>query len=217
LISTAILIAFLWLISNTLGVQIQREAIADLDRAVSGPVPYLRLFLLAVIFHLGFEMGVYLMPFENIQIDPLSVGLGTFLVFPFWVLGISCMTWLWMSAIRFFTRRWIGSHSGPEVPRGKIRTLTLLSIVTLPVLYIPFIMTRGWPARAENMLGPALLAGVIIGILLLFFWLGGWVIVSLFSPKTKCPRCGTTQIARQAVGRECANCEATLADWLYTE
>ncbi|MBI5951723.1 MAG: M48 family metalloprotease [Chloroflexi bacterium] len=212
---TLALPTFLWLLASAVGLQIQREAAADLSKGMGGLYPYLRLFPPAILLHIGFEAGVYLMPFENIQVDPLSMEIGATLAFPFWILGISSMTWLWMSAIRFFTRRWIGAHGGPGSPIAKIQTMTILSIPTLFSFYVPFALTRGWPAVSENMLLPAFLVLLAMGFLFSLSCLMGWLLLSVLSPLPKCHRCGAVHSVRQTIGQVCAKCGTNLAEWLY--
>jgi Zn-dependent protease with chaperone function len=215
IVCVAALVTLLWLLANTLGLQIQREATGDLDRKIGGVLPYLRLFPLAILFHLGFEAGVLLMPYEQIQVDVLSRGLYAVLALPLWIFGISVMTWLWMSAIRFFARRWLGSHSGAQLPAGKVRALNIIAMLTLPVLYIPFVMTRGWPAVGTDMLLPAFLVMMLIVVLFSLFCLAGWMIISGFCAAPKCYKCGTTHTSRQTVGQVCRTCGTKMAAWLY--
>jgi Zn-dependent protease with chaperone function len=217
IICIVVLFTLLWMLSSTVGLQIQREAVADQDKNIGGLLPYLRLFLFALLLHLGFEASVYLMPYENIQVDPLSKGIYAFLVFPFWILGISTMTWLWMSAIRFFARRWLGSHSGAKPPSAKISTITILGMLSLPALYVPFTMTRGWPAVGPGSLLTAFFVLILVGILFIAFCFAAWMMVAVFVPAPKCQKCGVTQAFRQTVRHVCRQCGAELAEWLYVQ
>jgi Zn-dependent protease with chaperone function len=215
LLGIAVFAALLWMLSATLGLQIQREAVADLVKNKHGLMPYLRLLPLAFLLHLGFEAALLLMPYENLQVDPFVWGWAGILVLPFWIAGIAVMTWLWMSAIRFFARRWIGSHTGTRLPTLKINLLTLLSVPVLPALYYPFLLVRGWPSLGQENLVPAFLALVVIGGLFLAFCAAGWLIITyLFL--AKCPHCRARRTPGKTQGQLCTECGGELNEWLFT-
>lgn len=156
------------------------------------------------------------MPYENLQVGLLSKGLAAFLVFPFWILGISTMTWLWMTAIRFFARRWVGSHTGIGPPSFEVNLLTILSVPILPMLYVPFMLIRGWPAVGKENLLPALIGSIVSGGIFIAFCVGCWLMVSFIFPP-KCPNCGTNQTRGKITGRVCNECGGELTGWLFVD
>jgi Zn-dependent protease with chaperone function len=216
LLGIVVFTALFWLLSSTLGLQIQREAVADLARNVHGLMPYLRLFPLALLFHIGIEAALILMPYENLQVGLLAKGLAATLVFPFWILGISTMTWLWMCAIRFFARRWVGSRTGAQIPTFEVNLLTILAVPVLPMLYFPFMQVRGWPAVGQENLLSALIGSIVSSGIFIAFCLVCWLFISFIFPP-KCPHCGTNQMRGKTVGRVCTECGGELSRGLFVD
>jgi len=203
-----------WMFASTAGLPIQREAVADLVTNQRGLVPYLRLFPLGVLFHLAFEAALLLMPYETLQVDPFVWGWAGLVVFPFWILGISVMTWLWMCAVRFFAMLWVGSHTGAAPPALKVWMLTILSAPVLPALYYPFALVRGWPALGQENIFTAVVALVAAGFLLVAVCAGGWLAGSFLFPP-RCPRCGTRAAPKPGPDHVCGSCGPELGRWLF--
>jgi len=91
-------------ITGALGVQVQRETVADLAENVGGGRGYLRLGKAALLLALGLETGLLLTPWGG-PIATLEV--------PLWVVGSTFLLWLWLGYQRRMASLWLGSRPSP--------------------------------------------------------------------------------------------------------
>jgi hypothetical protein len=184
-----------WLAANGIGMQIQRQSVAERGRGISGMRPYSRLLPPALAFHVACEAGVYLMPYDTIQVDPstflLSIvgrilldpafpisssSLTSFLIFPFWILFAALTLWFWMGLIRFYSGRLVAVTPGPAPSFGGMRSITVIAALLLPVLYIPAALARYWLLDLGNRsILPVIASLPVVFTLVLIICLAGWV------------------------------------------
>jgi hypothetical protein len=98
----------------------------------------------------------------------------------------------------------------------EINLLTILSVPVLPVLYIPFLWIRGWPAVGEGNLLPAILAVFVTSGIFIAFCVGCWLFISFIFPP-KCPNCGTNQKRGRIPEQICTECGGEMFSWLFVQ
>ncbi|MBL8080442.1 MAG: M48 family metalloprotease [Anaerolineales bacterium] len=220
-----------YMISGTLGVQIQREAIADLalKNRASG---YQKLWKHAVLVSMGFVLGLFTMPVNGYQwiADILN---GNISYSPFVTLTVFlalftiCATWLWLVYARFFSRRIFGSYIGTVPPKIGWHPLTLALSFVLLFLYTPVVHgyvvilhvghDSGYydPGRPLSSLVFSCLFA-LIGYIFLFCIT--WLLLKFrqFFRKSACPHCGfKTRARNMMIGQTCEKCGKELGTWLY--
>lgn len=226
------LMAVSHLVTMTLGVQVQRETVADLASGGSSRSwGYLRLLVPALLLALGMEIGHLLAPF-----NPLPTVLARPAVSPVWFAGFTFFTWLWLVYVRAATRLSLGTRLGSRDPR-RLRSLVLVSAtLLLAVLYWPAAVTRvalmaqpnnmpPWSTGKEDLwehyvylfvMTPMMMAVFAAAIYLL--WAGAGLAAASFSLLRRrpcCPTCGQSVRCGFAVGRICDACGNSLASWVY--
>jgi hypothetical protein len=223
-----------YLVAETLGVQVQREAVADL---AAGPSPrdwgYLRLLVPAMWLSLGFEVGNFLAPF-----GPLPSVLTRFSLLPVWFVGFTLLTWLWLVYLRAATRLSLGLGLGLSNPE-RLRSLVVKSgALLLTVLYwpaaltrvvfmiradqLPHFMTNGqapWETYVYLFVMTPMMFAVSAGAIYVPWTGAGLVaaVAALRARKSRCTRCGAPTLRGFAIGRFCAACGTSLAPWVYQQ
>ncbi len=128
--------ALTFLLTSTLGVQVQREAVADLATGSQGDWGYLRQGRTALLFALGLEAGLLATPasFLLAPVSPLYVLA--------WLAGFTLLTWMWLVYCRAMARFALGSAGGSLPPCRRQAWLTWGSALLLAVLYSPALALR---------------------------------------------------------------------------
>lgn len=219
-----------YLVARVLGVQVQREAMADL--AKGDRWGYLRSLRPAILLSLGLEGGFLLTPIGL----PLRSHVDTSLRL-FWLGSMSVFVWLWLLYTRALTRFTLGVHVGATFPRGLSRRVNISAVVLLLVLFWPIGFARlaflihheefpSWGFRdvssAQNFGGFIYATSIMLAFFALVFYVvwAGIVAVAvamrLWARRAKyCPSCGEPVVLGFAVGRPCASCGEPLAAWAY--
>lgn len=232
-----------YFISNTVGLEVQRESVADIAMNRTGVVGYLRLALPATLMAFGLEVGFLIDPslFSGLGIifalDPPTFfsqrGLiPTLLTIPEFVMAAG-LCWFWLAYARFFGQRLLGSHTGATPPKWKLRGMALALSVMWWVLFLPVALFHGIivaigiraiPVDQINDQAPMFLVALVvclIGSLLTFviFFGASWVLLKfgrlIWSPR--CPSCGRITHHEVVIGKMCENCSKELAPWLFTD
>jgi Zn-dependent protease with chaperone function len=207
-----------YLVIGTVGVQVQKEAMADILAGKRGLQGYLRLLLPAALVTLGLEIGFLMAPFALFM--PRSL-LAFLLMLPWWLSAFG-LTWLCLAYVRFFARRIFGRHAGKSPSNWKRRLLNLATSGLLSLAYLPLLVTRlAFIVPEMGLEAPLVLLGAMFLVVLVFlllyslFFGVSWVLVGLrrVSP-LRCPACRRTSRQRQAVGARCEHCGGELAAWL---
>ena len=223
-----------WLLATSLGLQVQRQAVVDRFYFSSGAWPYFRLFIPAFLYHIAFEIGVYMTPYNTLQIDPFLFILGSirraqifdpnlianlysFLLFPVWILFSTCTLFYWLVAIRFVSKRFIGAAMGDIPPRGRIRLVTALSTFSLPFLYIPSALARNWLLtwNSEN-LKIAVISLFVVSLAVMIASVIAWILLTVTNAKPAiCPSCQQQASTNLSKAIYCSNCHMPFSIWLF--
>jgi hypothetical protein len=219
-----------YLLSDILGVQVQREAIADLVEGRRRTWGYGRLWWPALLLALGLETGFVVAPF-NLG-APFALGAG---MLAFWLVGLTGFTWLWLSYIRALTRFTLGLEVGSDLPRRLRSFVQGSAAALLAVLYCPagfWRMTQTfwaqravWRSAGEGSQTFYVYMYVGTGVVLVVFALAvylvwaaaalGVVSLRLWRWKARCPLCQSPTGLGFALARSCAVCREPLATWAY--
>jgi len=222
------------LVVSTLGIQIQRETIADLANDTSHLRSYLRLWIPAVLLALGLEIGFFITPPGLFAPKSLLALLLT----PLWFISFTILTWLWLAYTRALTQILIGTRMGDRPPTGHSRIINVISAISASVLYAPAlfalitVQVAGQPLP-ETLVPPGtnpdeffgLMFGFSIVMLLLpamAYFLGALLSVAglhialqFVQPFRRCPECDETTQHKITVGQTCEYCGSDLAAWIY--
>lgn len=217
-----------YLLTGTLGAQVQREAIADL--AASGPAKwgYGGLWRPALLFVAGVAAGFALAPLNpGLTFQPGLLAL--------WLLGLAGLAWLWLAYIRALARFTIGLHAGKDIPRKMWRmsiwsSVALLTVLCWPAAFALFVQSisraassvKTLPGDAREQLAFLAMTGAMMALLAIFLYVI-WAVVSLVAVAfrlrygaNRCS-CGDRTVRGFAVGRSCRICGCPLAVWAYEQ
>lgn len=220
-----------YMVTLTLGLQVQRQAVAEMITGEQGFTAYLRLGVPAALFALGSEVGFVVSPMNAFAPLLLVIrDLGRLVGIPLlllWIIGATCLMWMWMCYVRIFAKRILGAHMNTAPPHKSRRLLTLASSVLLTVLYVP--------ALVGHLIIGAIIAGISMGSLpllgiVVFFLLvvalflyavvfgGTWALAEVlrFLTRSHCPSCKQVSHQQYAIGHTCEHCGRNLAVWLFT-
>ena len=211
-------LAAAWLVSATLGLQIQREAVADLATGQAKWSHYWHLWKPALLMPLMFELGVWMMPYDTITVAPLFTRETTlaFLLLPLWMLLLAGTNWAWMAYLRLFSLKLLGAHAGVLPPWGKMRLLNAAGAVLLPLMCLPAALTRLLLVQYHLSQNLVIAAFLLTFFLVAALWGVSWVAaIGLDRSSRRCPGCGENSARPQAVGLTCEHCGSELAPWIY--
>ncbi len=218
-----IAIAYLWV--DLLGGQVQREVIADLARGERKTWGYGRLWLPALLLSLGFEVGLAIVPFRPLDLISFSPGLTIF-----WLVGWTCLNWLWLASVRAGARFTLGFSTGPFPPRGLFNFAQTSALVLLIALYSPALFGRMsqslWreipPGANPQEFFTYFYVGslavlLVIAVLVFVVWALSSVAFMAWRlfRSLSCSRCGAPIETGLTLGRSCGHCRSPLAAWAY--
>ncbi len=218
------------LITQSLGLAVQRETVANMVTGREGWSTYLNLWKPAVLVVIGFQIGNLLTISSILELFPtlfqslqgflylgLMIFLNVILVF---------LTWLGLVYIRYFSRQVLGSHVGISLPKGKMLLLALALSGLLLMFYIPMMFGQMIIEGAASVGDTSMLIwllGVILAEVIAIFlygfvfvatWLSSKVLRLVWKPQ--CPTCGQAVYQQYAVAQLCKHCGSELAPWLYS-
>lgn len=203
------------LITRTLGVQIQKQAMLDILLGKRGLIEYVKLLIPALLFAGGMEMGFFAAPFG--LLSPSSIGtwlIEIFLGFPLLV----TISWLFFSYVRFVSIRVLGNATGEKKPLSKIRLTNLLRNAWLWFLFIPPLFSAKFITDSNFELMVPVFLGVLLGVAILGLVAVGitWGIVNLIINRYPpvCPACGKMIRNHSSLIVVCEYCGAPLMEWL---
>lgn len=235
LLATAVLFILSFLLTRTLGIQVQRQASAHLVEDQSGRWGYARLLGPSFLLALGMEAGFWLTPFSLFR--PGTV-LGLITV-PVWLTGFTFLAWSWLAYTHGMSRFLLGTHAKRSNPRRRRGFITAASAGLLTVLFWPAVFAR-LVITATLLLAPGLQLPEWVGprqifvyaflgttVMLLVFaavifvlWVGlSLLAVWLIALRRcqRCPTCNEEVSLRIVLGRECRGCRRGLSPWAFVQ
>lgn len=220
-------------VTGALGLEMQREAVAEMSINQGSWARYFKLWRPAALVGIGFQMGVLLTPFSFLALLPDWIGTFVLPMLLLSIVAVAGLTWAWLVYIRFFARRLLGSHFGALPPQGMRRLLTLAGSGLLLVLYLPAatiqVIVFALAALAvKSTAAPAVLPQLwtflfvsIVAALFLYIVIFGvtWLLVQAYQlvRRPHCPTCKQPTRQRYAVGQICEHCGQNLAPWLFVD
>jgi Zn-dependent protease with chaperone function len=219
------------MVSGTLDLQVQREAVADLATGKHSNWGYLQLLRPACLLAIGFEAGLLL----ALGRSPISSSQGALWLIPFRATAMTLLAWVWLVSMRAFSRFYLGSHAGPEPP--KLRRAAWFSVLVFTLLCCPLgVASFGFQVFQNTSTADLQSAGlphgvyyfyylgapilwILLGSLILYVLVAGSALVqisrSLFKKVWHCHFCDERTDLRLVVGRICQTCSRPLSPWLY--
>lgn len=223
------LIAFCMMVMGTLGLQVLREATADLYFGRVGSAGYVRLLLPALLVVLGMNLGAMTIPDGWLLLGP-TVTPRVLVQAP----AAALLVWVCLLGLRLFGGRILGTQTGCKPPVLRRRMLLLAFGLFFALFVLLFIGTQwlaiaseengvlGNTANAEDarFLLTLLSAGskAVLVIYIASFAIG-WAVTRVwrrFWPP-RCPLCNRIAKQRHVLGQRCDSCGAELAPWLLTQ
>jgi hypothetical protein len=205
------------LAASTIGLQVQRQALADLAGRNGGIRPYLSLAVPALWMGLGMVVGVILSPLAILAPDSLASSVFAMLCLVLFILLI----WLVLVYTRFFSGRLLGSHAKFTRPDGKTRLLSALITILFLSIEMPLAAAIFFNKFAATDMLQALLvlAALALGMFLVIGCTSAfhWVVLRVYRRirPVKCPSCGQISSESAVVGRNCQRCGKNMVPWLY--
>jgi Zn-dependent protease with chaperone function len=219
-----------YMISGTIGLQVQREAIAEMSTGQQGITGFLRLGKLSALIALGLEIGFLIIP--TAPFSPLGVYWGgsaprPLLMTPWiilWLIGVTGFFWLGLFYARFFGKHLPGSHTGQSPPKWKYRLISIILSVWFGISYVPLFATRtailygqtGTSGDIQFLIIISIVSVITIIILYVVAFVATWILMQterlLRTPH--CPNCGKAVHHRATIADVCEHCSRYLLPWL---
>jgi Zn-dependent protease with chaperone function len=215
----ALLSAASYLLAGTLGVQAQRESVLQVIQGRRTPHPYRGLLKPAFLTAAGFEAGLILLPLTP-ALPGKSWG---FVGLILWLLFATLPFWMWLSSIRFFARRLLGTHIADRNPVKQLRILKWASTILFWPLILVLLGGQFWIWPSIRLIrGMGALAMGSVGLLGFIFLLALMLLalavreVRREERRPQCPHCGE-ETEKATVADRCKACGNNLAPWLFIE
>lgn len=210
-----------YLLVETLGLEVQRAAVADLVTQRTGVRPYLQLLGPAGLAAFGVQVGAIFAPYS-----PFAVSGVPLIVVPLWTVLLTALIWLWLIHAYAVAGVILGTHAKYAPPVLKRRLCSLILFGLACTMLVPTFMSQqivlpllsqAGGLRSEGALQSLLIA---LGLgLASYAIIGGasWIAVLLWRRAQRgiCPGCGLPMDEAQAAGRHCEQCGADSAPWLF--
>ena len=212
-----------YLISSSLGNQIQRSVIFSLssgDKKIPG---FKKLFLISLILTIGMAAGCLILPYFSVLNIFITSGVKEILTekLPFMILTIiSAFTvnFLWVYYVEHFSESLFCRYNKSEKPGKRnfifnIISSLLLSVMILPVAVFYFKIYSSEIELLNELLIYLLIAVPVIYIMV--FILTGLILGIVNSKKIACNNCGKQLPQGNLIGKNCDNCNSVISRWLY--
>jgi hypothetical protein len=199
---------------GTVGLQVQRRAVADMLAGNRSYKDYFWLVKAAVLTVLGIYVGLLLAPqgllspLRNLPLSLLLSGV------------ITCSLWLWLIYVRFFTLHVFGSVTSWNIPRWPTYISNLSLAPLLWILYFPASLLQLSIAHVlqnDSVTNNLFLVSLSLSLVLYVLAFGiTWMFVRSHHNKMhRCPSCARLTRQKDAVGHKCEHCRRNLAPWLF--
>ncbi len=216
-----------YLLSSTLGLQTQKQTLADMTKSQTGYQPYIKLAIPAFFFMLGVMLGsVFQSSFRFTGLN-LDVSI-TSAIEDFFNM------WFFLAYARFCTKSLLGSHTGNKAPTRTSKTLTIgftivllfatASIFTGKIIAaVPIEIIKQAVADESSQLdllqGIFETAGAAMSFAVFWTFMFGitWLLLPLYHSFTKkhCPACGNITQKSIVIAQTCEHCGRELAQWIF--
>jgi len=211
-----------YLISSSLGLQIQRNVIASLSEGKNS-FTFKRIFSAAFIITCGMAAGSLLLPYYSVLNVMINSSFSEFIFdkIPLIILSFVMaytVNFFWIFYVKFFTGKVYGRYVKSKPPLKRFYAFNVVSALLLSVMILPVAGTffRIYSDKIDllNETTNTLLLVIPI-IYLLFFAITGLILVIKNSINSACPHCNKTMQPGILFKKECANCGSVLCAWLY--
>jgi hypothetical protein len=229
LVASIFLLVLSLLVARSIGVQIQRRAIARMlagkgwgYRGLLGPA-----FTLA----LGVDFGFFISPFSLLTIQNEEIWPGL----PLWLLIFTLLTWLWFAYVHGLSRFLLGSFAGKKIPVARQIVIRLSSAILLAALFLPaalarlairgIVLTDFGSAGDMGLTRAVLYCFVALSLIVLLCAIFVYTLWSLltftalglkpFRQHCKCPACRQESFFWINLGRRCKGCGSELSPWIF--
>jgi Zn-dependent protease with chaperone function len=232
---TGFLFFLSFLLTRTLGVQVQRQAIAHLAGERLSRWGYARLLRPALLLALGMEAGFWLTPFSPF-VPRAALG---WIALPVWLIGFTLFAWLWLAYTHGMSRLLLGTHAGRDNPRLRRGLVTASAAGLLTILFWPAAFAR-LAVTATLLLSPGLqlpegveprqafvyvflmttMMLLIFAAVIFALWTGGSLLavwLTALRKQQRCPTCNEEAPFQIVLGRECRGCERELSPWAFVQ
>ncbi|HEY0601323.1 MAG TPA: hypothetical protein VGD58_00365 [Herpetosiphonaceae bacterium] len=221
LVISGVLLGVGYLLSETLGLEVQRAALADL---VIRPQRnrYRSLLGIALTAALGMELGIFFTPYAAFSRMPGSV----ILIALLYLGALTLLLWLWLVYVYKATQRLLGNHVGQAPPALKRALLSAILFGVGCVMLVPMVLSQypgllllnrdsaiAWSLILGSVSAPLILALVIYVITALTTGL----LYRLYrrSVPVRCSSCRHQFIGMFTLGKSCSACGSELSPWLF--
>lgn len=224
-----------YLITRSLGQQVQSSAVVDLLMKEKQPWGYMQLWKPALWLTIGQEIGFWIIPSPLFLVrSPLML-----ILTPIWLVCCAVLTWFWLVYTRALSQQLLGRHTGAKNPTLKRQLVSVCSMIALWSLYLPMFFTRlsiamtpyfDYGAEMFKAVGATypltfmfiFTIFMLLSIGMVFFIL--WTLLSFgalalwrSNALLICPWCRSETMSLIAVGETCHLCQGRLAAWIFTE
>jgi Zn-dependent protease with chaperone function len=215
-----------YLVSATLGLQIQRETVIEMVTGHPLRGEYKRLAAVAGLLVLGLELGFLAMPLARLSLLGPSAwrgGQASLLSTLLWLISAIVITWICLAYSRFFSQQVLGGYAGAFPPLWRPRLLALAFGALFGLSYLPLLLWRFqllglWTETILQLFLPGFLslAFLVTGLMIALVFGATWTLLQMerrFNTR-RCPSCGQPISQDYAVGHLCEQCDQNLAAWL---
>lgn len=221
LIAIIPVITIAYLVTWTVGAQVQRETLAELALQRRGWGSYLHLAIAAAVITLGIEIGNGL----NLRGNVMTINFLGLLFAPAWWFATIFFTWLWLIYARFLSKSLWGYHVGTSPPKWRQHLFSLILATMLCMLYTGLMLIRalidtgfGLQFFVLTLIWFGMMS--IIAFTLYFLAFGTtWALAQIFSFlfPPHCPSCKQIVRQKEVLDKSCEHCGHELAAWLFVE
>ena len=221
-----------YLITKTIGVQVQKKALADIIHARAKAWGYAHLLPTAFLFALGTEVGLHIVPLNIFSFASKEIWMAT----PVWLVSFTILLWLWLAYVHGLSRMLLGSYIGQANPRLRQTVVTWSSVGLLTTLYWPALLARvtlqALPlAHAKGYmlikfeprkvfiygLFNTTLLVLVFSLIVYAIWVLASIAVLRLGPLRQrrfCPTCREEIHFMLGLGRGCQSCGGSLTPWI---
>jgi Zn-dependent protease with chaperone function len=212
-----------YLISSSIGLQIQKNVIAAIDSANMKVFGFKKIFVTSVFITLGMAAGSLILPYYSVLnfIVENTFREILFEKLPFVLLALMfafIVNFVWVFYLKFYAGRLYGRYMKKQFPKLRYFVFNFISAILLSILILPVagIYFRVY-SNEIDLVNEAVntLAYLTPLIYAVVFALTGIIILIMNSGNTRCQNCSSPVPSGNLIGKECVNCKTMFSKWLY--